>query len=107
MKRDSRRLAAAHPTAPRSDRCEAPEYRHAHDRPVTDPEEHERLLASLNDCQREAVTAPDGPTLVGDEHAARNAQLAAASQGALDRMNRLDFDDMLLGAMPPAATSRS
>ena len=28
------------------------------------PEEHERLLASLNDRQREAVTAPDGPTLV-------------------------------------------
>ncbi len=75
--------------------------------PSPTPEEHERLLASLNDCQREAVTAPDGPTLVGGEHAARNAQLAAAYQAALDRMNGLDFDDMLLGAMPPAATSRS
>ena len=35
--------------------------------PTTAPtpqSDHERLLAGLNDRQREAVTAPDGPTLV-------------------------------------------
>ena len=32
--------------------------------PTPPPNEHERLLAGLNDHQREAVTAPDGPTLV-------------------------------------------
>jgi DNA helicase-2/ATP-dependent DNA helicase PcrA len=35
----------------------------------------------------------------GDEHAGRNAQLAAAYQAALDEANGLDFDDMLLCAV--------
>ena len=85
--------------------------------PTPLPDEHERLLAALNEHQREAVTAADGPTLViagpgsGKTRVicARIAHLVRTGRAAPDRIAAIAFtrkaaDEMArrLGTMLPA-----
>ena len=88
--------------------------------PAPSAGEHERLLAGLNDRQREAVTAPDGPTLViagpgsGKTRVicARIAHLVRTGRAAPDRIAAITFtrkaaDEMAarLRTMLPSAES--
>ena len=90
--------------------------------PTPPPNEHERLLAGLNDRQREAVTAPDGPTLViagpgsGKTRVicARIAHLVRTGRAKPERIAAITFtrkaaDEMaarLRTMLPPAESHR-
>ena len=57
------------------------------------------LLRRISTLKNRMRTPVEPGAWEGDEHAARNAQLAAAYQAALRQANGLDFDDMLLSAV--------
>ena len=57
------------------------------------------LLRRISTIKNRMRVPTDPASWDGDEHAARNTQLAAAYQTALSEANSLDFDDLLLGAV--------
>ena len=57
------------------------------------------LLHRISTLKNRMRTPGEAEAWEDDEHAARNAQLAAAYQTALAEAGGLDFDDMLLGAV--------
>lgn len=57
------------------------------------------LLHRISTLKNRMRTPADPAAWDDDDHADRNAQLAGNYQSALDGMNGLDFDDMLLGAV--------